>query len=71
MYFSLRSLNVPVQQSMALTLIPLVLGTLDLLTAFAYSFSCLVLIIACGYNFVAGYHLHPGDLHNVVAAWLK
>ena len=71
MYLSLRSLGVSVDQSVALSLIPLLLGALDLLTAFAYSLSGLVLIIACGYNFLAGYHLHPDDLHTFVAAWLK
>ena len=71
MYFSLRSLGVSVDQSMALTLIPLVLGALDLLAAFAYSLSGVVLIVACGYNFLAGYHLHPDDVHHFVAAWLK
>ena len=71
MFFSLRSLGVPVEQSVALSLIPLLLGTLDLLTAFAYSLSGVVLIVACGYNFLAGYHLHPDNLHTIVAAWLK
>ena len=71
MYFSLRSLGVSVDRSMALTLIPLVLGALDLSTSFAYSLSGVVLVIACGYNFLAGYHLHPDNLHNIVAAWLK
>src|SRR5712672_1318868 len=61
----------PISQSVAVTLIPLLLGVLDLLTAFAYSLSGVVLIFACGYNFLAGYHLHPDDLHNIVAAWRK
>jgi hypothetical protein len=47
------------------------LGALDLLTAFAYALSGFALILACGYYFLAGYHLHPDDLHNFVAAWLK
>jgi len=71
MYLSLRSLNVPVDRSVALSLIPFLLGALDLLTAFAYSLSGFALIFACGYYFLAGYHLHPDDLHNIVAAWLK
>jgi len=62
MFFSLRSLGVPVEQSVALSLIPLLLGALDLLTAFAYSLTGFVLILACSYYFLAGYHLHPDDL---------
>jgi hypothetical protein len=71
MYFSLRSLSVPVGGSLTLTLIPLVLGTLNLFTGFAYSMSAIMLIIACGSNFLGGYHFQPGDVHNIVAAWLK
>src|SRR5712672_513329 len=54
MYFSLRSRGVPISQSVAVTLIPLLLGVLDLLTAFAYSLSGVVLILPAGTTFWRG-----------------
>jgi uncharacterized membrane protein YuzA (DUF378 family) len=71
MYFALRSLGVSVASSLAASLVPAVLGALNVLTRIAYTLSALALIVACGSILASEYHFRLSDLPKIVHSWFK
>ena len=71
MYFALRSLGVSVPSALIVSLVPAVLGVLNVLTRIAYTLSALALIVACGSILAAEYHHRLSDLPRIVASWFK
>jgi hypothetical protein len=47
MFFSLRYLGFSTSASLAFSLVPLVLGTINIMTGFAYSLTAIVFVLAC------------------------
>ncbi|SFI17784.1 hypothetical protein SAMN04515618_112125 [Collimonas sp. OK307] len=62
MFFSLRYMGISYATSIVISLIPLVLGSIGVLTSFAYMLSGLVFIAACASSLLPEFHIDTKDI---------
>ena len=71
MYFSLRFLGVSAGASLALSLIPSVLGTLNIMAGPAYAITAIIFILACSSTLIPETGIDLDGVVKVVSPLLK
>lgn len=71
MFFSLRYLGVSAGASLALSLIPSVLGILDIMAGPAYAITAVVFILACSSTLIPEFGIKMDSVVKLVSPFLK
>lgn len=66
MFFSLRYLEISYATAITVSLIPLLLGSIGVLTSFSYMLAALVFIVACASSLLPELNINAGDLFDHV-----
>jgi len=67
MFFSLTYMGIPLSVAFTISLIPLVLGLVNVMTGFAVSLTALVFVVACFSSLVASFNIPFAEITTLAA----